>query len=360
MGIESLKTGNIYPEFKRGSVIFYLAYIVTNLICFLLSIIYPSSFSPGVRIVDIVALVSAFFTLLFFLFRVINIQQATFLFSCVLTVDLIISDYYAVENAITGWEYILFRDAFAFSITLVVTGFICGHKTIFVQSLVYELMLLVALLFNNEGGYSLDIFIILSLLVFGFSFAVVIYKQNLTQMMERKLLLQEEVSRRDKEILQSSIVLSRYKSQHLKELLQHKERELTSQALVRARYNERDKLLQKEIQGLEGLSGSKLSKGIGKIVAELSKNVDSRSWEKFQKCFEDVHPGFYEKLLEVAPTISPAERKLATLIRLGLTSKEIASLSYTSKASVDVARSRLRKRLSLSRDENIEAFLVGL
>lgn len=47
----------------------------------------------------------------------------------------------------------------------------------------------------------------------------------------------------------------------------------------------------------------------------------------------------------LAAFLSLAELKLAAFIKLGLTSKEIASLTYNTKESIDVARSRLRKKL---------------
>ncbi|MGV8134682.1 MAG: helix-turn-helix transcriptional regulator [Mangrovibacterium sp.] len=62
----------------------------------------------------------------------------------------------------------------------------------------------------------------------------------------------------------------------------------------------------------------------------------------------------------ICPQLSPAEKKLAAFIKLGLTSKEIASLTSNTTASIDVSRSRLRKKLELERCENFESFLVDL
>ncbi len=360
MKITRFKFGNIDPDLKKSSVVFYIGYIIANLTCFSISIISPSPFPLGIQVMDIIIASFSFLSFCLFLLKKISLQQAVFFFSYILAFDLIVSDQYAIFNNMPMWEYIIFRDAFAFSISLIATGFICGPGTIIIQGIAYELMLVAAIVFPGGEGFSIDIFLFLMLLVVGFSFAVVIYKQSLTKALKQKLLLQQEVSKRDKEILEKEVELTKSKSEHLREIVQYKNRELTSHALLIVRHNERDKLLQKKLHGLSGLKDGELQKKINEIDAGLSEEREPMSWEIFKKRFEEVHPDFYKNLESKYPFLSPAERKLATLIRLGLASKEIASLTYNTKASVDVARSRLRKRLHLKRSVNIESFLTSL
>ncbi|GEM_PF-1990031 len=360
MKLAAFKFEPIDPQLKKSSVIFFLAYMISNLICFSINLITPSSFPQNIQRFDTITTFSALLFLLLFLFKRLNLQRSTFFFSVLLTADLIISDHYAIFNCMSGWEYIIFRDAFVLSISLIVTGFICGRKTIIVQSLFYQLMLIAAIVFHRQKEFSVDIFIFLMMLVLGFSFAVIIYKQNMEKILKQKFLLQRKVNLRDKEIHQKEIELTKNKSAHLKEMLQQKDRELTSHALLISRYNERDKMLQKKLQEIINLRKNKLLEKVQEINTELSETGDSMSWRKFQKRFELVHPDFYKKLASNFPALSPSEQKLSTFIRLGLTSKEIASLTYNTKESVDVARSRLRKKLQLKRSENMEAFLLAL
>ena len=81
-------------------------------------------------------------------------------------------------------------------------------------------------------------------------------------------------------------------------------------------------------------------------------------WNEFEQRFENTFDTFYKKLLDRFPTLTPTERKLCALLRLGLTSKEIAILTFQNPQSVDVGRYRLRKKLELSTDENITDFLL--
>lgn len=54
------------------------------------------------------------------------------------------------------------------------------------------------------------------------------------------------------------------------------------------------------------------------------------------------------------------ERKLAAMLKLGLSSKEIASITMTRPESLDAARSRLRKKPGLGSDVGLGEFLNGI
>jgi phosphate/sulfate permease/DNA-binding CsgD family transcriptional regulator len=63
-----------------------------------------------------------------------------------------------------------------------------------------------------------------------------------------------------------------------------------------------------------------------------------------------LHSSFIEKLNTVEPRLTDNEVKLLILLRIGLSSKEIAPLMNISVKSVDINRHRLRKKLNLSKD----------
>ncbi|MBM3403340.1 MAG: hypothetical protein FJY10_00400 [Bacteroidetes bacterium] len=56
--------------------------------------------------------------------------------------------------------------------------------------------------------------------------------------------------------------------------------------------------------------------------------------------------------------LTPAEIKLAVLIKLGLSNKEMATLLYQTHDSLKVSRSRLRKKMNLENDTNLFSFLA--
>jgi tetratricopeptide (TPR) repeat protein/DNA-binding CsgD family transcriptional regulator len=97
------------------------------------------------------------------------------------------------------------------------------------------------------------------------------------------------------------------------------------------------------------------------IIHTLQMNVDDQIWDTFEKHFEEVHKNFYSKLNEKYPKLTKRDLKLCALLRLHLSTKEIATIMHQNPASVEVARTRLRKKLNLSNTEiNLVTFLSGI
>lgn len=69
---------------------------------------------------------------------------------------------------------------------------------------------------------------------------------------------------------------------------------------------------------------------------------------------------FYIRLREKYPNLSEDEMRLATLIRLNLSSEELILIFNISSASLMTKRYRLRKKLDLKKDEGLEQVIVSL
>lgn len=92
---------------------------------------------------------------------------------------------------------------------------------------------------------------------------------------------------------------------------------------------------------------------IGEILREMQSNVDNTVWTEFEKRFQQVHKDFYKKLLEKYPDLTPNEIKICAFLKLNMTTKDISAITFQSVKSIQVARNRLRKRMGISRDENL-------
>ena len=110
------------------------------------------------------------------------------------------------------------------------------------------------------------------------------------------------------------------------------------------------------------LTNKTLSYEQQQLANELSRQtiLTEEDWEKFKTLFEKIHPGFFLKLKETVPDITVAEQRMAALTRLRLTTKQMASMLGISPDSVHKTRQRLRKRLQLTDEVNIETFLTKI
>ena len=86
----------------------------------------------------------------------------------------------------------------------------------------------------------------------------------------------------------------------------------------------------------------------------------SEGLEKFYAKTETLHKDFNARLIDKYPQLTPQERRLATLLRLGFSTKYMASLLGISESSVEVGRHRMRKKLGLARKDKLTDFIKNI
>jgi DNA-binding CsgD family transcriptional regulator len=86
--------------------------------------------------------------------------------------------------------------------------------------------------------------------------------------------------------------------------------------------------------------------------------LTDEDWRRFREMFTQVYPGFFKAIQQSAPGITAAELRMAAVIKLGLGNKYIASMLGVSGDTVRKSKFRLRQRLQLTEDSNLEAFIM--
>jgi tetratricopeptide (TPR) repeat protein len=98
---------------------------------------------------------------------------------------------------------------------------------------------------------------------------------------------------------------------------------------------------------------------VQKIIFDLHTGADQGVWKEFELRFQQVHKDFYKNLKDKFPNLTPGEVKLCAFLRLNMTSKEISAISHQSVKSIEVLRTRIRKKLNLTNTEtNLISFLA--
>ena len=103
------------------------------------------------------------------------------------------------------------------------------------------------------------------------------------------------------------------------------------------------------------------------LIAELGSSLRQRlSYDRdvdsqyFYAQAESLHEDFNAKLTENFPDLTQQERRLATLLRLGFSSKYIATLMGITPKSVEISRYRLRQKLGLAKGDNLVNFIKSI
>lgn len=163
-----------------------------------------------------------------------------------------------------------------------------------------------------------------------------------------------EQAARDREIF-------RLKSEKLEMEMQHKAKELTSLAMQLVQKNEMLDELKKQIGNLAdaGNGSSENSRELAPIIRQIETSRNSESeWELFEQQFRALHPEFMDGMARRFPDLSPTELKVCALMKINLSSKEIANILCCSVRTVEDHRYRIRTKLGLSKGENLGSWLA--
>ena len=98
------------------------------------------------------------------------------------------------------------------------------------------------------------------------------------------------------------------------------------------------------------------------IISELSRQtiLTEEDWNKFRSLFEKIYPGFFVNLQEKVSDITIAELRMAALTRLHLSTNQIASILGISANSVYKTKQRLRQRLNIDPETDIEEAIAKM
>lgn len=152
---------------------------------------------------------------------------------------------------------------------------------------------------------------------------------------------------------------NRLERERVKSELAFKKKELTSYALHLAKKNE-------VLEGLKQKAAElKKREGGGAAYQEMIKTInfdqqDDKVWENFTQYFEAVHKDFAKLAMAKYPDITKNELRLMALMKMNLSSKEIANILNISSDGVKKARQRLRKKMDLSPDDSLETTVMAI
>jgi hypothetical protein len=148
--------------------------------------------------------------------------------------------------------------------------------------------------------------------------------------------------------------LAELKKQQLENELENKNRELVFQATRLLARNEAFSVVTDKIKGLN-LSKKDNTNIFSEIKA--ADSINKNLWEEFELHFSDTYPGFYKTLLEKYPELTQNELRLCAFLKLNLNTKEIATITQKTSHSIEAMRSRIRQKMNLDRDANLNLIL---
>jgi tetratricopeptide (TPR) repeat protein len=140
--------------------------------------------------------------------------------------------------------------------------------------------------------------------------------------------------------------------------LDYKNRQVVSHAVLMAQKNEVLHELKDRVKKIAGDDKVDLAQELKGLVRSINNHLElSDDWEQIKLHFDEVAPQFFQSLHNRYPGLTPHEQKLCAYTRMKMSTKEISRLLNIEPESVRMLRYRLRKKMMLAEEENMQEFL---
>lgn len=173
---------------------------------------------------------------------------------------------------------------------------------------------------------------------------------------KRQAAHKEKLLRAEQEIL-------KLKNVRLSEEVKQKNAQLSAAILQSAHKNKSLDLLKKELVdlGKDSLADQTQKKEVRRIIRKIDSELSSEDyWEQFQLNFDQVHQQFSKRILQLHPNLTPNDIRLSCLLRINLSNKEIASIQNVSLGAVEKSKFRLKKKLNLPSEIDLNSYILNV
>lgn len=162
----------------------------------------------------------------------------------------------------------------------------------------------------------------------------------------RKFVLEHEKQKQDKQRIEFDLELKS------KQLVSESLKNLTIQNTKEELLHQLDEIIEEIPKAHHGKFDS--------LKRTLKFYKSSSILDEFETRFTGVYDAYYGKLKNLAPELTPNELRICALMRLNISTKEIALLTNRTIGTVDNTRSSIRKKLKLDEETNLQEFLLNI
>ncbi len=191
---------------------------------------------------------------------------------------------------------------------------------------------------------------------------VVMNRQRIKNLKNKEILEERDRTfQAEQKLLEAQLSNARLNENRLNADLEQRSKSLATHTL---HLIEKNKLLENIKSSLAAslkLEGAERRLMQKEILGKISDSFNhDQEWTDFRQNFEQVHQSFFNKIQEFPSELSNTETRLCALIKLNLSTQDIAIVLGISIDSLRIARYRLKKKLGLQKEESLKAFIQKL
>lgn len=172
---------------------------------------------------------------------------------------------------------------------------------------------------------------------------------------------EREIAQKEKALVEQEREILRLKNEQLELEMELKSKELTMVAMYLAQKNELLVRMRRKLQQMKKDQAETEHESLRELLGQIDESIGAEeNWAMFEQQFQQVHQDFLYRLAELHPSLSPTELKVCSLIKINLSTKEMARLLCQSTRSIESYRYRVRKKLKIAPDANLTLYLMAL
>jgi tetratricopeptide (TPR) repeat protein/DNA-binding CsgD family transcriptional regulator len=211
--------------------------------------------------------------------------------------------------------------------------------------------------------------ILLALLLLVSTLVILLFFRNRQINQKRKLAEQQALHSEQEKLLKQAELDKKTLEHQLKEEevdrleleVNLREQDLVYQSLITTEMNHVNRSVQEKLGQFQYRFPKKVDQDeFSQLLSEIMRDASKSPMNDFEVMFKQMHGGFSEKLLAISPDFSRSELQICALLRLNLSSKDIARIANLSLATIEVTRHHIRKKLGLDQKESLSSYLIQL
>lgn len=140
--------------------------------------------------------------------------------------------------------------------------------------------------------------------------------------------------------------------------LELKSRELTTHTLQVIQHNQFLENMRSKIGEMIKDDKRDQKKQLQELTRQINQNINhDQQWKDFTGVFEQLHQSFFDNLKAHCEDLTVNDIRLIALLKMNMSSKDMAAIFGISQDSLRVARYRLRKKLNIGQGDNLSSFI---
>lgn len=189
--------------------------------------------------------------------------------------------------------------------------------------------------------------------------SIVVFSRQRLKIKDQKALTKQKEAQH--ELMQLELKNQQLEDERLKQQLEIKSKELSTHTLNLIKNNQLLEHLRSTLQNMVKEDKRDQKRQMQQIVLQINESFNhEQHWKEFTAAFEQVHQSFFDSIKKYSSELTSADMRLIALLRINLSSTDIATLLGISTDSLRVSRYRLRKKLNIAQGGSLTAFIQTL